>query len=73
MGGIAHSGEVRKCAQHGVGGLVVTGVVAVAGKAFADGIEVQQSYTAPFPPFPALTNILALSINILFTFLFKAF
>ena len=41
MGGIAHGLEIIKGAQHGVGHLVVTGVVAMAGKALGDGIQVE--------------------------------
>ena len=38
VGSVAKRREVRFRTQHRVGGLVVTGVVAVAGKTLADGI-----------------------------------
>ena len=41
VGSVAHGGEVCLRAQHGVRGLVIAGVIAVAGKAFADGIQVK--------------------------------
>ena len=45
MGGIAHGFEVLRRSQHGVRSLVVAGVVAVGGKAFADGIQIQNRGT----------------------------
>ena len=38
----AQLGKIRLGAQHGVGGFVVAGVVAVAGKAFGNGIQVEK-------------------------------
>ena len=38
MGAAAQGGKVRLGAQHGVRGLVVAGIVAVGGKALADGV-----------------------------------
>ena len=38
---LAQGDEVRLGAQHGIRGLVVAGIVAVAGKALADGVQVQ--------------------------------
>ena len=38
----AQLGEIRLGAQHGIGGFVVAGVVAVAGKAFGNGIQVEK-------------------------------
>ena len=45
MGGIAEGLEILLGTQHGVRGLVVAGVIAVAGKALADGIQVQDRST----------------------------
>ena len=41
VGSPAEQTEVLLRAQHGVRGLIVAGVVAVAGKAFADGVQIQ--------------------------------
>ena len=41
MGGIAHGFEVCHRTQHGVGSLVVAGVVAVGGEALGHGIQVE--------------------------------
>ena len=41
MGRVTQGGEFLQSAQHGVGGLIVTGVIAVAGEAFADGVEIK--------------------------------
>ena len=39
----AEGSEIGLRAQHGIGGLVVAGVIAVGGEALADGVQVQQS------------------------------
>ena len=44
MGRPAQGGEIGLRAQHGVGGLVVAGVIAVGGEALADGVQVQQRH-----------------------------
>ena len=41
VGSIAEGGKIRLGAEKGVGGLVVAGVVAVAGKALGNGIQVE--------------------------------
>ena len=47
MGLLAKLGKIFLGAQHGVRGLVVAGVVAVAGKAFADGVQVEDGGPQP--------------------------
>ena len=41
MGSAAHLGKVLFRAQHGVRSLIVTGVVAVAGEALGDGVQIK--------------------------------
>ena len=41
VGGIAEIAEIRHGAQHGVGSFVIAGVVPMAGKALADGVQIQ--------------------------------
>ena len=45
MGSIHHLPEVLQGAQHGIGNLVVAGIVAVAGKALADGVQIEDRHT----------------------------
>ena len=41
VGCLAHGGKIFLGAQHGIGGFVITGVVAVGGKALGNGVQVQ--------------------------------
>ena len=45
MGGIAHGSELCLGAQHGIYGLVIAGVIAVTGEAFADGVQIDDLHT----------------------------
>ena len=44
VGGIAHSAKFLHCSQHRVGGFIVAGIIAMGRKAFADGVQIQNSH-----------------------------